>query len=384
MPSWAGSDVQLFTPLKSQAWLLPGVSDLVVGWEANQPGSMTFRVSQAAVQQVGPSSSGWTLDLDVLSMGGTSKASNPVPSDGGFLLGKWVEYTHPSAGLWGGRITSVSYEDGLVSVGAEGYLSLLKAQRPTYGDGEVALQQFLDSMLSRATLGRGMTYTLAGVPNVPVQAGSYDVLTDVVAQAIEEKVADGSPGYLSLNPATRALKIFDTNPQPGGQVTLAAGNNVIGWTVGQDLWAGANSLMVQQRYLEKSGKKTIKKTAKLWVSTAGLSGRIPYDIDRIDRVEVESVQLSGVRPSASAAQTVAQNLVRARSRDFLTFTLRLVDLNGTFAGLASANTYGYVPVTLDLGPITQGPTNTTRPVVNVVARSLDVQTGVMTATAVWE
>lgn len=366
------SDVVLYTAKKTESWKLGAVADLQVGWEANRPGSMSFRVPLAQLQQLPAGSSGGLLDVDVF-----AAPSGVYRSD---LLGKWVEYEHPTAGFCGGRITNVQHEDGMVSVGAEGYLSLLKGRRyaPTT-QTETSLEDYLRAALGDPKGGSGapkykdfgiekVTYkSLALSTDLTIAGSGGDVLDDVIGQAL-----DLLPPNLTaqMEMRTRQLTLFDLWGTSG--TTLSAGRSVAGWAVTEDLWAGANQVRVQTRYLDSAKRKRV----------GVFTGKADASITRLGVVERDLVELRGLRGTLNIAQNRADKTAAQLANDFNTFTLRLVDEDGVFEALAVGNTTGVVSARLDLGGITQGPTSSVRPLVWVVARSLDVASGVMTATAI--
>lgn len=378
------SDLTIYSRQKSTSWYLPGVADLQVGWEVNRPGMMTFRVPLTQLQQLPPSANGTVLDVDVLSRGDTSGGTGYA-----VLFGKWVEYSHPTAGFWGGRITQVTHQDGIVTVGAEGYLSLWKGRRyfPVTQD-DVGLRSHLMAAFSAIegyektglSLGVG---TAAGatpgpdnglIPDVSVQPTEGDFLDDILAQAIEEAEAARVSPYLGINMLNRIISVFAPVPTTSA-VTLSMGNNVLSWSVTQDLWSGANAVRTKMRYIEKYKGKELKRVGTF----VGEDARTRAQVGTVQR---DRLEVRGLRNSSNAATNLAQNLAAEAAKDFLTFTIDVADVGDTFAALSVMPRQGPVLATLDLGPVTKGPTNAALPVVRVMARTLDVATGVMTLTAV--
>lgn len=89
---------------------IPATSNLQVSWEISRAGMLSCDVPYRDLAAAG------------VAVGG--------------LLGRWVHYTHPTAGPWGGQITGVSGGDtpGIISMSAEGWASCL---RGVYGDGNL-------------------------------------------------------------------------------------------------------------------------------------------------------------------------------------------------------------------------------------------------------
>lgn len=79
-----------------------GTSNLQVSWEINQAGTLSCDVPIRDLR---------SIDLWL---------------DPRVLKNRWVHYTHPTAGPWGGVITMVDVENGIVSISAESWASLLK------------------------------------------------------------------------------------------------------------------------------------------------------------------------------------------------------------------------------------------------------------------
>ena len=89
---------------------IPATSNLQVSWELSRAGMLSCEAPYR----------------DIAAAGVTV----------GDLLGKWVHYTHPTAGPWGGQIVSASGGDtpGVITINAEGWASCL---RGVYGDGNL-------------------------------------------------------------------------------------------------------------------------------------------------------------------------------------------------------------------------------------------------------
>lgn len=84
-------------------------SDLRASWEVNRAGSLSCRVTSRDL-----TASGWSGDL----------------------LGAWLQYGHPTAGRWGGVVTSVGYADGIVEIGAQSFHVLTRKRLVRATDDE--------------------------------------------------------------------------------------------------------------------------------------------------------------------------------------------------------------------------------------------------------
>lgn len=361
------SDVTLYTIGKTESWRLGSVADLQVSWEWNRPGTMTFRVPFDQVAGLGPGSSAGILDAGAFT---DVPDSTPDPFESrGDLLGKWVEYEHPTAGFWGGRITNVQHQDGVVTVGAEGYLSLLKGRRHYV---ETPVDQTLEQYLTAAIKNRKdalylSAVNLSGMGDLNISGSGGDLLDDVLSQAIDLMPAMTAA---KMEMRTRTLTLFSSWVPTSA--TLAAGSAVRSWTLTEDLWAGANTVRVQIRYAV--GKKKY---------VAPFPGKADASIRRLGVIEADLVQLRGLALTETRARAQADRQATRLAADFWTVTLEVVDEDGAFQALQPANDGVMMGVGVDLGPITGNPASgLQRKTLYVVAKSLDVASGVMTVSLV--
>lgn len=81
-------------------------SGLRVSWELNAAGSIAF-----------------TVPVNDILEAMLPDASTNLTTD---LLGYWVWYEHPTAGTWGGVITSLTLADGVIEVAGQGFMILLR------------------------------------------------------------------------------------------------------------------------------------------------------------------------------------------------------------------------------------------------------------------
>lgn len=103
------------------------VADLAMSWEVNRAGSLSCRVPIADL-----TAAGWSRTL----------------------IGAWIRYDHPTAGSFGGVVTSVQYSDGIADIGAQSFHVLTRKRliragdeddRPASGTPGGLFQRFLRS-----------------------------------------------------------------------------------------------------------------------------------------------------------------------------------------------------------------------------------------------
>jgi hypothetical protein len=90
---------------------IPNVSNLRCSWEISRIGLLSCDIPERdllALFASQPVSSWW-------------RGKSPK-----HLLRKWVKWTHPTAGTWGGVITSVSGENGIISIDAQSWAAMFQ------------------------------------------------------------------------------------------------------------------------------------------------------------------------------------------------------------------------------------------------------------------
>lgn len=117
---------------------ITGASNLQVSWELSAAGMLSFEVTKRDLVRAG---------LD--------------PRN---LLSKWIRYEHPTAGPWGGIITTVNPADGVISVSAESWAAALRGSvtpEIRIGDGNVirTLSFVIDSVSSKTGIRAGPSQT---------------------------------------------------------------------------------------------------------------------------------------------------------------------------------------------------------------------------------
>lgn len=232
--------------------LLIGAIDLQAGWSLSEAGLLSFRYP--------------VRDLI---------AAGVQP---GTLLGKWLHYTHPTAGAWGGHVTSVLPEDGMVSVGAESWVSLL---RGIVTDGVTSngvagvLKRLIDAAKAQTGVSVGnATIATALVNRVDPQSVVGDVGSDVYEQVLPA-VLDALNGDPNVNTALERPFGFNVDPltriftftQPIGvdrraTVKLAGGVTLVGAAWSDDLTDVINIVTVEGQYLIKGKPRSCKKWSK--------------------------------------------------------------------------------------------------------------------------
>jgi hypothetical protein len=116
----------------ANAKTLPAVADLSASWELSRVGLLSFRVPYRDAIHAG-------LRMDT-------------------LLAKWISYTHPILGTWGGSINSFSGEDGYITINAESWEAGLRGF--TGLGGTSAVPQGIVSNVNNGTSQHGITAVL--------------------------------------------------------------------------------------------------------------------------------------------------------------------------------------------------------------------------------
>lgn len=169
---------------------IPSTSNLQCSWELSRAGMLSCEVPYRDI------------------------ASLVVVDD---LLGKWLHYTHPTAGPWGGQITSVAGGDapGVITINAEGWASCL---RGIYGDGNLTgggnmvvthVRNIVNANKAQTGISIG---TITGAPS---GASLFDETWDLyesILPGVLEYIQNRAPvtllpaGY-RIDPVTRVLDI---------------------------------------------------------------------------------------------------------------------------------------------------------------------------------
>lgn len=151
------------------------------------------------------------------------------------LRGKWLEYSHPTAGAWGGVITGKPAGTGLVELAAEGWATLLGGHEITGWSQAVtgqagalaarAVQLVQDEITAYITLG---VVEEGGVP-VTIDFSTQDVLSDLLPHVTQ----DGGVEWI-----VDSRRVFHTMRKLGvdlsATVRLVEGAQIIDATVGEE------------------------------------------------------------------------------------------------------------------------------------------------------
>lgn len=171
--------------------LIPSTSNLQCSWELSRAGllscEVTYRDLSAAGVQPGP------------------------------LLGKWLHYTHPTAGAWGGQITGIAGGDtpGVITINAEGWASCL---RGIYGDGNLTgggnnVTRHIRDIINANKALTGVSFgTIEGAPSgANLFDDTWDLYESILPGVIEYIQNRASvtllPVGYRINPVTRVLDI---------------------------------------------------------------------------------------------------------------------------------------------------------------------------------
>jgi hypothetical protein len=307
------------------------------------------------------------------------------------LKNRWVHYTHPTAGAWGGVITMVDVENGIVSISAESWATLLKGAITTgYGSG-----------FSLITIGINLWHDIdfnAPATGVTVNPGShnpllmpepdffeagrsiYDEYLPAVLERYQAEQGWTNGGLMqagwSVDPITRQF-YFDTDygTDKSSYVVLAdAYHNVSsGWT--DDLQDVANwvrmSAPVNIQYsvaVPTQDRHGSRSTITMFNATASavVVGINPISIDQYG-LRPMNISDDAIFPSLAALQSAADNRATVFSRNTQKATLTCADVNAVFRDFREGDV-----VTAWLS------NNNVRGRMFIQSRALDVGRGTMT------
>jgi hypothetical protein len=167
---------------------IPSTSDLQVSWEINRAGQLSCQVTYQ--------------DL---------VAAGVQP---GNLKSKWVHYTHPTAGPWGGQITSVAGGDtpGTIVINAESWASCYRGHFG-HGDNEGTVQYLVMELLDAVASQTGIKRGALDIPGVGAKLfdDTWDIYESILP-AVVEYIDNREPyslipaGY-NVDPVTRVISI---------------------------------------------------------------------------------------------------------------------------------------------------------------------------------
>lgn len=112
---------------ESNSVIIPNVSGLKASWEISAVGAMTFSVQ--------------LRDLPAAYQG--------RPRD---LLSRWIRYTHPTAGAWGGYISAVGGQDGRIDVTCQSWAGLLRGVWTTGAGIGTAISSAIQNIIQDAAV----------------------------------------------------------------------------------------------------------------------------------------------------------------------------------------------------------------------------------------
>jgi len=170
---------------------IPSTSNLQVSWEISRAGQLSCEVPYTDLAAVGI-----------------------VVGD---LLGRWVHYTHPTAGPWGGQIVGTAGGDtpGIITINAESWASCL---RGVFGDGNMTgggnmvvthVRNIVNNSKAQTGISMG---DIAGAPSgANLFEDTWDLYESILPGVLEYIDNHTAPsllpvGYI-IDAATRALSI---------------------------------------------------------------------------------------------------------------------------------------------------------------------------------
>lgn len=170
--------------------LIPSVSDLVCSWEVSRAGQLSCTIPAR----------------DLVGLG----ISFPA------MLGKWLRYTHPTAGAWGGQLVNVAAEDGIVTINAESWASMLRGVKTTPGSAGQDVNTNLKRIIDANRALTGISYG-PGTINIPgVQDALFSADADFYDSTLpgivdyEQAIIPNSllPYGYSIDPVTRVFSFL--------------------------------------------------------------------------------------------------------------------------------------------------------------------------------
>jgi hypothetical protein len=186
---------------------------------------------------------------------------------GGSLAGRWIEWTHPTAGRWGGVISGRTISDGIPELAADGWASLLRGrviveqQRPPAASpGTIARHLVLAAGREQPTFLSLGTFDEGGEP-VSVALGSGDVLDDLLPSITKET------GFKWRVDAARRFH-FGRNlgRDRSGSVRLVEGRHIVDYRADEDQW----SMRLGQRIRVESAEAFARR------ATRQIAGAMPH------------------------------------------------------------------------------------------------------------
>ena len=317
------------------------VADLTCSWEVNRAGSLAFRAPVADVLDAG-----WTAPL----------------------LGAWVRYDHPTAGSWGGVITSAGSSDGVVEVGAQSFHILTRKRLVRTGDIDDKPLSGTPGGLFAKCFSLANTTMDGASDTMPLTLGSIDSggeslevsfadddFYDTVIPALTSDV-----GYEWKVDAQRRVSFGQTLGRDRTEtVALREGFEVASSRWVEDMWPLANVIV-------GSGIVRVTRNGRTARYRATRTVADPASVARYGALQ-EVRAFSGRYDSESAIQALAEQALAKAVNTPALADLTVVDHDRAFERFREGDR---VTVELPLSGVRRG--------MRVMIRSLDVAAGTMT------
>jgi hypothetical protein len=341
-----------------------GTSNLHVSWEINNAGTLSCQVPVRDLR---------TIDVWL---------------DPKVLKHRWVHYSHPTAGPWGGVITLIDVDDGIVTINAESWAALLREAITTGYGASMSKGINLWHDIDYNAPATGITVNnLSDNPSITPEPDFFEAgrsIYDEYLPAVLERWhaergwqnAGLQQAGWNVDPVTRQF-YFDTTYgiDKSATVVLAdAYHNVSsGWT--DDLQDVVNwvrmSAQVNIQYsvaVPTQDRHGSRSTITMFNATASavVVGINPISIDQYG-LRPMNISDDAIFPSLAALQSAADNRATVFSRNTQKATLTCADVNAVFRDFREGDV-----VTAWLS------NNNVRGRMFIQSRALDVGRGTMT------
>lgn len=265
--------------------LIPNVSDLKASWAINEPGQLSFAIPLRDLQATGV--------------------------DHRTLLGKWLHYTHPTAGPWGGLVTNLGGTDGILTINAQSWLAALRGwlwDEAVAGSGNMAtmLTRMLTALQGKTGISTSTTFDLLSIQQ-PEGTISGDILDSVLPAALEASLkAAGSASLLTLgytvDPVTRVFSFKTLGTDKRATVDVNDGDENLTSNMALDRDSYGNTVRLTARY-RAATLVTVGVFTAIDQAAAALQGPVYIDVDQT----ADAVYPSGATATAAAQAILARH-----------------------------------------------------------------------------
>jgi hypothetical protein len=325
-----GADVIIADPLTdANQILLRNVRSLRASWELSRAGMLSCQAQLTDLR-----------DQDIW-------------LDPRVLVGRWIHYTHPTAGDWGGIITAIDVDIGTVTINAESWASALRGAITTGlapFDAASTLDYEIDINSAATGVIRGATASQSSLTTPPeFWAAGQSVYDDILPSLLEQTwalvvdngdIETGGGQYIPLqlagwniDPVTRDFTFLQNYGTVHWEPMLTDGrhNTDSGWT--DDITDIINWVRVEAKVNIDFKKGTEQPPPGIYGNTiaqATVIGINPVSIARYG-VQPTSVSDDTVYPSLAALQEVATRRAMAWSRNRQRVTIECVDIDDVWS-----------------------------------------------------